>query len=331
MLSIKSTVLSSAIVVAALSVSGMGDALADKYPSKPIRVVVATGAGGSHDMHSRAVTSVVASYLGQPFIVQMKSGGGGKIGMNFLKNAKPDGYTIGLVTGSHFAVAAHGRDMGFDTLKDFIPFYQVNFAPTMLVARAEKGWKNLKDLKAYAKANPGKLTMSSSGQAGASHMMLLQVASGLGIKIKHIPHRGGGKAFRAMYGKHVDLALATPTTGGALGKIKKGELVALGWATDERSPLLPNVPTLKEQGVDYIYLSWRVFAAPAGTPKKKIDVLVKALRKVSKDKSFKKLIKKFGERSIPLDGPKLRKKYEDTYNFYGKLFEKHGLKYKKKK
>ncbi|MBT5949218.1 MAG: hypothetical protein HOG94_16230 [Nitrospinaceae bacterium] len=112
---------------------------AAKYPIKPIKVILATGAGGSHDMHCRAVASVIHEYLGQPFLCTIRGGAGGKIGMTALKRSKPDGYTIGLVTGSHFAVAAHGRDMGFDTLKDFIPFYQVNYAPTMLVARAEKG------------------------------------------------------------------------------------------------------------------------------------------------------------------------------------------------
>jgi len=321
----------SALAIAALALSGAGQAVADTYPSKPIKVIISTGAGGSHDLHSRAVASVIPAYLGQAFIIQMKSGGGGKIGMTALKNAKPDGYTIGLVTGSHFAIAAHGRDMGFDTLKDFIPFYQVNFAPTMLVVRADKPWKTLQDVAAAAKANPGKLTMSSSGQAGSSHLMLLQINSGLGVNIKHVPFRGGGKAFNAMWGGHVDMALATPTTGGALDKIKAGKARALAMATPKRSKLLPDVPTFYELGVEYEYLSWRVFAAPAGTPKDRIDILVAALRKTSKDKTFNRMLKRFSEKSIPLDGPELVKKYKATYEFYGKLFEKHGLKYKKKK
>jgi tripartite-type tricarboxylate transporter receptor subunit TctC len=326
----KTSILGSALGVALLSAAAVNSAAADTYPSKPIKVIIATGAGGSHDLHSRAVASVIPAYLGQAFIIQMKSGGGGKIGMNVLKKAKPDGYTIGLVTGSHFAIAAHGKDMGFDTLKDFIPFYQVNYAPTMVVVKASSPWKTLKEFAAAAKAAPGKLTMSSSGQAGASHMMLLQINRGLGIKVKHVPFRGGGKAFNAMWGGHVDMAMATPTTGGALSKIKAGKARALAMATPTRSKLLPNVPTLHELGIDYEYLSWRVFAAPAGTPKAKLDVLVKALRKTSKDKTFKRLLKRFGEQNIPLDGPELVKKYRDTYNFYGKLFEANGLKYKKK-
>jgi tripartite-type tricarboxylate transporter receptor subunit TctC len=184
---------------------------------------------------------------------------------------------------------------------------------------------------AAAKAAPGKLTMSSSGQAGSSHMMLLQINNGLGIKVKHVPFRGGGKAFNAMVGGHVDMAMATPTTGGALSKIKSGKMRALAMATPKRSKLLPDVPTLYELGVDYEYLSWRVFSAPAGTPQDRIDVLVKALRQTSKDKTFKRLLKRFGEQNNPLDGPELKKKYLETYNFYGKLFEKNGLKYKKKK
>jgi tripartite-type tricarboxylate transporter receptor subunit TctC len=309
MLVSKTSLLGSAFGVALLSAAAINPVAADIYPSKPIKVIIATGAGGSHDLHSRAVASVIPAYLGQAFIIQMKSGGGGKIGMTALKNAKPDGYTIGLTTSSHFAIAAHGKDMGFDTLKDFIPFYQVNFAPTMVVVKASSPWKTMAEFAAAAKAAPGKLTMSSSGQAGSSHMMLLQINNGLGIKVKHVPFRGGGKAFNAMVGGHVDMAMATP----------------------KRSKLLPDVPTLYELGVDYEYLSWRVFSAPAGTPQDRIDVLVKALRQTSKDKTFKRLLKRFGEQNNPLDGPELKKKYLETYNFYGKLFEKNGLKYKKKK
>jgi tripartite-type tricarboxylate transporter receptor subunit TctC len=331
MLVSKTSLLGSAFGVALLSAAAINPVAADIYPSKPIKVIIATGAGGSHDLHSRAVASVIPAYLGQAFIIQMKSGGGGKIGMTALKNAKPDGYTIGLTTSSHFAIAAHGKDMGFDTLKDFIPFYQVNFAPTMVVVKASSPWKTMAEFAAAAKAAPGKLTMSSSGQAGSSHMMLLQINNGLGIKVKHVPFRGGGKAFNAMVGGHVDMAMATPTTGGALSKIKSGKMRALAMATPKRSKLLPDVPTLYELGVDYEYLSWRVFSAPAGTPQDRIDVLVKALRQTSKDKTFKRLLKRFGEQNNPLDGPELKKKYLETYNFYGKLFEKNGLKYKKKK
>lgn len=318
----------SGFAAALLLIAAPSPAKAAMYPHKPVRVILATGAGGSHDMHCRAVASVIHEYLGQPFLCMVRGGGGGKIGMGALKRSKPDGYTIALGSGSHFALAVHARNMGFDTLKDFVPIYQVNYAPFLMVSKPDRPWKDFDGFIAAARKNPGKYSFGSSGAYGSSHLMLLQTMSAMGIKVKHVPFRGGGKAWNAMWGGHVDVAASTPTTGGALARIRAGTLNALAVASPKREKLFPNTPTFREKRVDYIVNSWRVFIAPSGVPKDRIATLVKALRKVSKDKTFKKLLKRFGEQNIPLDGPELQKAYNDSYYFYEKVFKKLGIKKK---
>tara|TARA_A100001037_G_scaffold110751_1_gene101005 strand:+ start:10519 stop:11505 length:987 start_codon:yes stop_codon:yes gene_type:complete len=319
--------LSVLVLAVFFTIVGSADA---KYPNKPIKVILATGAGGSHDMHCRAVASVIHEHLGQPFLCTVRGGGGGKIGMTALKRSKPDGYTIALGSGSHFAIAPHARNMGFDPKTDFIPFFQVNYAPFLLVVRSEKPWKNLQDLLDDAKKRPGKISISSNGAWGSSHLGILQMMRAKNVKFKHVPFRGGGKAWQAMWGGHVDAGWANVTTGGTLSRVKRGQLRLLATASEERMKEFgKKYPTFRELGVDYIYKSWRVFMAPKGTPNDRIEVLKTALHKAAKSKTLKKLIKRFGESLAPLSGPELRKAYDSEIDFYGNLFKKMG--YKKKK
>jgi len=302
---------------------------AAKYPIKPIKVILATGAGGSHDMHCRAVASVIHEYLGQPFLCTVRGGAGGKIGMGVLKRSKPDGYTIALGSGSHFAIAPHARNMGFDPKTDFIPVFQVNGSPFMLVTKSTTPWKTYKDLIDDAKKRPGKISISSNGAWGSSHLGIIQIMRAANVKFKHVPFRGGGKAWQAMYGGHTDLGWANVTTGGTLGRVKSGDLTLIATASKKRMPEFPNHPTFYELGVDYEYKSWRVFLAPKGTPADRIEILQKALHKATKSKTLRKLIKKFGEKLSPLSGPKLKEAYLGQIDFYGKVFKDMG--YKKKK
>jgi tripartite-type tricarboxylate transporter receptor subunit TctC len=321
----------SSFIAAAMVLLAAPQAGAAMYPHKPIRVILATGAGGSHDMHCRAVASVIHETLGQPFLCMVRGGGGGKIGMGILKRSKPDGYTIALGSGSHFAIAPHARNMGFDPKTDFIPIFQINYAPFLLVVRKDKPWKTLADLIADARKRPGKITISSNGAWGSSHLGILQIQAAKNVKFKHVPFRGGGKAWNAMWGGHVDAGWANVTTGGTLGRIKRGELTLLATASAERMKEFPNHPTFRELGIDYVYKSWRVFLAPKGTPPDRIAILQKALHAAAKKKTLIRLIKRFGESLSPLSGPALQKAYITEIDFYGKLFKDMGFKKKKKK
>ena len=147
--------------------------------------------------------------------------------MTALKRSKPDGYTIALGSGSHFAIAPHARNMGFDPKTDFIPVFQVNGSSFMLVTKSTTPWKTYKDLIEDAKKRPGKISISSNGAWGSSHLGIIQIMRAANVKFKHVPFRGGGKAWQAMYGGHTDLGWANVTTGGTLGRVKSGDLTLI--------------------------------------------------------------------------------------------------------
>ncbi|MDE0331049.1 MAG: tripartite tricarboxylate transporter substrate binding protein [Nitrospinae bacterium] len=299
---------------------------AEKYPSKPIKIIVPLGAGGSHDLHSRAVASVLHQYIGQPAYVQLMPGGGGKIGMGALKRAKPDGYTLAMGANSHLYMSPHVKDMGFDPFKDFIPVFQINELPYMLATLGNQPWKNFKEYIAAAKKSKGKIKHGSTGTYGLSHTMMLKIAYDTKTKLPHVPFRGGGPAMKAMLGGHVQTAGANPATGGVLSNYKSGKIRILGVAAAKRFPLFPDVPTFREQGVDLLLSSKRIIMAPAGTPKDRIDILEKALLKMAKDKTFKRLLRKMGVKAEPVVGEKLLKEVRAEYESNKDIYKNAGVK-----
>ena len=301
-------------------------AAAEKYPSKPIKIIVPLGAGGSHDLHSRAVASVLHQYIGQPAYVQLMPGGGGKIGMGALKRAKPDGYTLAMGANSHLYMSPHVKDMGFDPFKDFIPVFQINELPYMLATLGNQPWKNFKEYIAAAKKSKGKIKHGSTGTYGLNHTMMLKIAYDTKAPLPHVPFRGGGPAMKAMLGGHVQTAGANPATGGVLSNYKSGKIRILGVAAAKRFPLFPDVPTFREQGVDLLLSSKRIVMAPAGTPKDRIDILEKALLKVAKDKTFKRLLRKMGVKAEPVVGEKLLQEVRAEYESNKDIYKNAGVK-----
>lgn len=301
-------------------------ATAEKYPSKPIKIIVPLGAGGSHDLHARAVASVLHQYIGQPAFVQLMPGGGGKIGMGALKRAKPDGYTLAMGANSHLYMSPHVKDMGFDPFKDFVPVFQINELPYLLVTLGNRPWKSFKDYIAAARESKGKIMHGSTGTYGLSHTMLMKIAYDTKTTLNHVPFRGGGPAMLAMLGGHVDTAGANPATGGVLSNYKSGKIRILGVAAAKRFPLFPDVPTFREQGVDLLLSSKRIVMAPAGTPKARIDILRKALLKMAKDKTFKRLLRKMGVGAQPVVGEELLKQLRAEYDSNKNIYKNAGVK-----
>ena len=299
---------------------------ANKFPSKPIKVIVALGAGGSSDLNARAIASVAYTYLGQPMIVQLMPGGGGKIGMNALLRSKKDGHTLMLASVNHLTVAPHVRKMGYDPLKDFEFIFLFTKADYMMAALSSQPWKGFGQFVSYAKKNPGKISYGSSGIYGMGHLMILKIMADKGIKLKHVPFKGGGPAYRAGLGGHIDTFGALPATGGTVGRYRRGQIQILGVASKKRNKLFPKVPTFRENGVDFVIASKRMMIAPKGVPKENISFLVTAFKKLVKDKTYKKLLKKMGEKPTPLWGDSLVKSVREDYSAYGKIFETIGAK-----
>lgn len=300
---------------------------ADKFPTKPIRVIVPTGPGGSTDVTSRLVASVIHQYLGQPMIVQLKGGAAGTIGMAATLAEKADGYTLVFGTGNHTSIVPHVRNVTYDSLNDFVPVFKVNNDPYLIISRADK-YKSFKQLIADMKANPGKISFGSNGLYGNGHSMILKIELDQGVKFKHVPFKGGGPAIRSMLGGHIETAGGLFASAGTLGRYKRGEVAILGIAAAERDKIVPNVPTFREMGVDFEYQLWRGFLAKKGTPQERIDIIVDALYKTMKDKTFLRLMKAVGSPPNPIHGEDFKKLIHAEHKQFGEIFKQVGVKKK---
>ncbi len=295
---------------------------AQEFPTKPVTLVIPFGAGGSHDLTARAVTSVAADYLGQPMLVSLKPGGGGAIASDFVTKSTPDGYTL-LFGGSGpntTLPAIEGRSKGPD---DFLAVCRVNYSPALIVARADTPYKTFKEMLSWAKSNPGKLIFGNTGPWGAGDLSWKMIVKETGIEAKNVPYDGGGPALMAVLGGHVDVSgLFTAQT---LPHIQSGKLKALAVTDTVRDPALKDIPTCREEGVNVVYLMWRGALAPKGTPRPIIEKLAGAFMKMTDDKSVVPMIKRFGDEINFLGPDEFAKVWREEYEIQkelAKIFKK---------
>jgi len=241
------------------------------WPSKPVRIVVPFAAGGTTDILARALAPELQRAFGQPFIVDNKPGAGGNLGAAEVARAAPDGLALLMGTvGTHGINAALYPKLPYDPIKDFVPITLVAAVPNVLVinpAKAkEAGIRNVADLIRYAKANPGKLNMASSGNGTSIHLAGELFKTMTGTYMVHFPYRGSGPALIDLMGGSMDVMFDNLPS--ALPHIKSGRLLALAVTSSTRSQVLPNVPTVEEAGPlkGYEASSWFGLLAPAGTP-----------------------------------------------------------------
>jgi tripartite-type tricarboxylate transporter receptor subunit TctC len=253
------------------------------YPNKPIKLIVAFAAGGATDLVGRLMAHGMEKELGQPIIVENKPGGGSNIGSEIVARAKPDGYTLLLGTVANATNMSTYNNMRYDTEKDFIPVTHFMSSPSILVVNSALPVHNIKELIAYAKANPGKLSYASSGAGGSPHFAGEMLRLRTGIDILHVPYKGASPAITDIMAGNVSMGFMTAA--GVLPSIESGRIRAIAVAGLKRLPQLPNVPTVEEQGIpDFEVSSWNGLFAPAGTPPAIIDKLSKAALKVLEQK-----------------------------------------------
>ena len=236
------------------------------YPTKPIRVISPWAPGGPAEGLARVVTTKMSEALGQPIVIEAKPGANGTIGTAFVAKAAPDGYTVLL---SHLGPTAISpalqKDLPYDPLKDFEPVTQVISGPTLLVVRNGLPVHNVKELVAYAKANPGKLSYGSVGVASTTHLageMLNQLA---GINTVHIPYKGSTPILTDIMGGRVDMAFIGIS--GSIQQAKAGQIRAIAISTAKRSPNFPDIPAVAETVPGFELNSWYGMMVPAGTPR----------------------------------------------------------------
>ncbi len=284
----------SALVLAALvtALVPVVSAQAQDFPTKPIELVIPYGPGGSHDLTARALASVAHQYLGQPMLVVLKPGGGGAVGSQYVIRTKPDGYTLMLGgTGPNTIFAlVQKAPIGPD---QFTSLARINYSPAIFSVRAEAPWKTFREALDSMKKNPGKFNFANTGTWGAADFPMRMVARAAGVEYNNIPFDGGGPALLAVLGGHADGSFLF--TAQLLPQIGAGKMRALAVTDTRRLRDLPNVPTLREEGVDVVFTQWRSVLAPKGIPQPIAEKLEAAFKRMSEDKSFQALISQLGD------------------------------------
>ena len=271
------------------------------FPTKPVTMVVPFSPGGPTDAMARTLAAAVK--LGQPVIVENRTGAGGNIGAEAVARAERDGHTLLFGTSGPLAInVSLYRKMGYDPVKSFAPVIQIGHLPNVLVVNPSVPAKTVKALIAYGKANPGKLSYASSGNGASSHLAGVLFNNVAGTDFVHVPYKGTGPALTDLLGGQVAMTFTDVLT--ALPYIKAGKLRALGVTTSERSQVLPDVPTVAEQGLAGFDVS--VFfglVVPTGTPKDVIDKLNRAFADALKQPEVRKTLLAQGLEFAPSTAP----------------------------
>ena len=293
-------------VVLALAVAGV--AAAQEFPTRPINVVAPFPPGGQADLMARPTAAAMEKILKSPVVVVNKTGAAGAVGMAFVANSKPDGYTL-LMALSSISIIPEA-DKLFDrkpayTMDQLVPIALVSADPTILVCRSERPWKSVKELVDDAKKRPEGISYSSSGIYGTLHMAMEMLIHSAGIKMKHVPYGGAAPALTALLGGHVDCMASGPAV--VLPHIKAGKLRPLaGWG-EKRLAVLPELPTLKELGYDAEFYIWAGMFAPKGTPEPIMKKLRDTVRAAMQDPDFKAALDKMETPIAYLDAPEFQK------------------------
>ncbi|MGB6105152.1 MAG: tripartite tricarboxylate transporter substrate binding protein [Pusillimonas sp.] len=269
-------------------------AQATAFPNKPIRIIVPYAPGGTTDMLARVVGKHMSDNLGQSVIVENKPGANGMLGSSMVAKSAPDGYTIGIATpGNHAANASLYKEVPYDTIKDFAAVSQAVNSPMILVAHPSLGVKTVADLIAKAKAEPGTIIYASGGTGSSMHLAMEQFAKMAGIEMVHVPYKGSGNSYIDLLSGRVSLLMDISPQ--ALPRVRSGELLALGTASDTRLPELPDVPTIDEAGVSgYRAGSWYGFVGPSGIPKDTLATLNTAINTALRNPAIEKQLQDAG-------------------------------------
>jgi tripartite-type tricarboxylate transporter receptor subunit TctC len=283
---------------------------AGDYPSRPIHLISGFEPGGATDVVARLVGRQLSAVLGTSVIIDNKPGAAGNIGAGFVARANPDGYTMYLANAT-VAMPSLFNDLPFDIRKDFAPLSLVGFGPSVLIANPKAPFKTVKEFLDYARQHPGKVDYGSGGVGNITHMAMELFISLTGIKLIHIPYKGGSPATAAVMSGEVPIAFSAISD--VIGHVKDGSVVPLAISTRERSPALPNVPTVAEAGVPgYDASSWYGILVPAATPKPIQEKLTKALVACLEDKGLQKELISLGIEPADTGGSQEFRKYIDS-------------------
>jgi tripartite-type tricarboxylate transporter receptor subunit TctC len=269
-----------AIAIAAATVACASAAAAENYPDRPVRVIVAVPAGGTPDVMARMITTGMSTVLGQPLVVDNRGGAGGLIGTETAAKSAPDGYTLLVSSPGPLTILPHMRKhLGYDPQRAFTPIGLIASNPFLLITHPSVPAKNVKELIALAKAEPGKLNYASAGSGSANHLAMELFKSMAGVDITHVPYKGAPQAVTDVLAGHMNMMFNSIPP--VLAHIKADRVRALGVGSMKRAAQLPEVPTIDESGVrGYEAITWFGLLAPANTPKAILARVSEAFAKV---------------------------------------------------
>jgi len=300
-------------------------ASAQSYPSKPVRVVIPWPPGGSNDVVGRIVTQKVGENLGQQFIVDNRAGAAGSIGADVVAKAPPDGYTLMVHSTSHVGNAHLYKKLPYDTLKDFTGVALLAAQPGALTIHPSLPVKTVKEFIALAKARPGTINYSSSGNGSAPHLSMELLVAMTGIKIVHVPYKGGAPQVTALVSGETQASLATVST--VLVHVQSGRLRALGVSSAKRSATMPDVPTIAEAGVPGYEMSpWIGVFVPTGTSKELIAKLNSEINRALKAPDVSNLLSSNALDALGGTPEEFDVRIKADYEKYAKLIKLTGAK-----
>jgi tripartite-type tricarboxylate transporter receptor subunit TctC len=288
------------VAVTAVLGTALGPATAQEpgYPSRPVRIIVAFPVGGLLDTVSRIVGDKLTMVLGQQFIIESRPGAGGTLATAAVARAEPDGYTLMMINDNHAVNPSVFKNIPYDSVKDFAPIGFVGSAPMALSANARLPVRTVQDLIELARQQPGKISYASVGIGSASHLAGELFAAKAGVRMLHVPFRGGAPAINDLVAGHVDTMFVTAVVGGQ--HMKTGALTPLALAASARFETLPEVPTMAEAGYPLEAAYWFGLAAPAGTPPAVLARLESALTRVLAMPDLRKRMTEMGAVVTPL-------------------------------
>ena len=309
-----------------VALSFVGGAMAQNYPSKPIRLVVPFTPGGVTDTSGRLIAEQLSKRLGQQVIVDNKPGASGNIGTQQVATAEADGYTLLLGFDGTMVINPHVfPKTGFDTLKDFAPIGKIGDAVLILVAHPNFAAKSLKDMIALSKTQAGGLSYGTSGTGGTPHIAGELLKQKTGANLVHVPYKGGGQALTDVLGGNIPLVYTA--IAGAIPHVKSGKLLPLAVSSSKRASSLPEVPTFIENGVtDFEANSWVGLLAPAKTPRAILTRLNAELNAVLSDPEVKERLNGMGITASPGSAESFGAEMSRDLAKYGTVVKAAGIK-----
>jgi tripartite-type tricarboxylate transporter receptor subunit TctC len=308
-------------LVATLSFSA---AAAAQWPQKAITTVVGFEPGGGTDTTARIVAPALGELLGQNVVVENRAGAGGNIAVDYVAKQAPDGYSIVLANVGALTVNPHILKTPYDPLKDLVPISMAAVFANVLVVQPALPIKSIGDYVKYAKQKPG-VTYASSGIGGAGHLAGELLKGMAHIDIVHVPYKGGGPAMQGFLGGQVDSFVATPIS--SIAQIRAGKARAIATTGSKRAALMPDVPTVAEQGFPgYEALNWYGYLAPASTPKEIVDRLSKEIAKALASPKVIEQMEKTGVEPLAMTPDEFGRYIKREYDTWGKVVKEAGIK-----